>query len=76
MLVVGVPHTEAAAEVVDLEGAERSDGFDRRRQLVDVEQLRADVGVHSVEPHAWSLRSIRAIASRASSGIRPNLDPA
>ena len=51
MLVVGVAHTEAAAEVVDLEGAERGDGFDRRRQLLDVEQLGADVGMHAVEPH-------------------------
>ena len=51
MLVVGVAHTEAAAEVVDLEGAQRGDGFDRRRQLLDVEQLGADVGMHAVEPH-------------------------
>ena len=51
VLVVGVADTESAAEVVDLEGAELGDGFDRLRELVDVEQLRADVGVHAVEPH-------------------------
>ena len=51
MLVVGVAHAEAAAEVVDLEGAELGDGFDRLRELFDVEQLRSDVGVHAVEPH-------------------------
>ena len=50
VLVVGVAHTEAATEVVGVEGAEPGDGLDRRGQLVDVEQLRADVGVHAVEP--------------------------
>ena len=51
MLVVGVAHAEAATEVVDVEGAELRDGFDRLRQLFDVEQLRSDMGVHAVEPH-------------------------
>jgi hypothetical protein len=49
VLVVGVAHAEAAAEVVDLESAEFGDGFDRGGELFDVEQLRADVRVHSVE---------------------------
>ncbi len=49
MLVVGVTDAETAAEVVGLEGAELGDRFDRGGQLLDVEQLRADVGVYSVE---------------------------
>ena len=49
MLVVGVAHAEAAAEVVGLERAELRDRFDGGGQLLDVEQLRPDVGVHAVE---------------------------
>ncbi len=48
MLVVGVAHPEAATEVVDVEGTELRDGFDRLRELFDVEQLRSDMGVHAV----------------------------
>ena len=51
MLFVGVAHAEAAAEVVDLESAELGDGFDRGGELFDIEQLRADVGMHTVETH-------------------------
>ena len=39
MLVVGVADAETAAEVVDVEGAQRRDGRDRGRQLFGVEQL-------------------------------------
>ena len=50
MFGVGIAHTEAAAEVVDVESAELGDGFDRGGELFDVEQLGSDVGVHAIEP--------------------------
>jgi len=41
-----VPHPEAAAEVVDVEGAERRQGSHLGLELLQVQDLRPDVGVH------------------------------
>jgi hypothetical protein len=48
---VGVADTQPAAEVVDVELAQFGDGCHRCRQLIDVEDLRADVRVHPDQ--AW-----------------------
>ena len=42
-----VPHAEAAAEVIDLEFAQRGERRDLRLELVELEDLRSDVRVQT-----------------------------
>jgi len=74
MVVVGVAHAQAAAEVVDGELAKRGDPRDRLRERLDVEDLGADVHVQA--PHAQA-RAARDPPDQldAAAGASPNFEP-